>query len=78
VFVSGSTACNTSNTSNTPCCLADYNKTGGVSVQDIFDFLADWFAGSPYANTGGNGSATSLSVQNIFDFLAAWFAGGCA
>ena len=58
-------------------CYADYNKVGGISVQDIFDFLADWFAGSAFANTGGNGTPGPLSVQNIFDFLADWFAGGC-
>lgn len=27
--------------------FADYNQSGAVSVQDIFDFLADWFAGCP-------------------------------
>ena len=57
------------------CCYADYNKLNGVEVQDIFDFLNDWLAGSPYANTGGNGSPGPLAVQNIFDFLNAWFAG---
>lgn len=46
-------------------------------MQDIFDFLGDWFAGFPYANTGGNGSPAALQVQNIFDFLTDWFAGGC-
>ncbi len=70
-------ACNSSGSVTTPCCYADYNKVGGINVQDIFDFLADWFAGSPYANTGGSGAPASLQVQNIFDFLAAWFAGGC-
>ena len=77
LFVASSSNCNASPTSNTPCCYADYNKVGGVSVQDIFAFLADWFAGSPFANVGGDGSPASLRVQNIFDFLAAWFAGGC-
>lgn len=27
------------------CCPADFNAAGGASVQDIFDFLAAWFAG---------------------------------
>jgi hypothetical protein len=76
-FSSAASTCNTAPTSNSPCCYADYNKFGGVAVSDIFDFLADWFAGSVYANTGGTGAGGSLSVQNIFDFLAAWFAGGC-
>ncbi len=76
-FVSSSSTCNNAAVSNTPCCYADYNKTGGVSVQDIFDFLSDWFAGSAYANTGGTGAPGTLSVQNIFDFLSNWFNGGC-
>ncbi len=74
-FLTGT--CNTGGSTTTPCCYADYNKSGAISVGDIFDFLADWFAGSPYANTGGTGNAGLLSVQNIFDFLSAWFAGGC-
>ena len=70
-------ACN-SNSDTTPCCYADYNKSGSVTVNDIFDYLSDWFAGSPYANTGGNGSPSALTVSNIFDFLSALFAGGCS
>ena len=56
-------------------CPADFNCTGSVTVQGIFDFLAAWFGGSPKADF--NNSA-SVSVQDIFDFLAAWFAGQCS
>jgi hypothetical protein len=28
-------------------CAGDFNKSGAVSVQDIFDFLAAYFAGCP-------------------------------
>lgn len=69
--------CNSGAISNAPCCYADYNKVGGITINDIFDFLSDWFAGSPYANVGGDGSSGVLNVQNIFDFLNNWFAGGC-
>lgn len=69
------TPCDPSSTV-TPCCRADFNKAGGISVQDIFDFLAAWFAGSPDANITANG-AGSPTAQSIFDFLAAWFRGGC-
>jgi hypothetical protein len=55
-----------------PPCLADFNADGHVTVQDIFDFLAAWFAGSPRADFNGTHGVT---VQDIFDFLAAWFAG---
>ena len=76
LFVSGSTACNATSNFTSPCCFANYNKSGGITVQDIFDFLADWFSNRPFADVGGNGS-TLPTVQDIFDFLAAWFSGGC-
>lgn len=75
LFVSSAAACNATVVSNTPCCRADYTKSGGVAVTDIFAFLNDWFANLPAALTGGNGTSGTLSVQNIFDFLSAWFAG---
>ncbi len=56
----------------TTCCPANFNGVGGLSVQDIFDFLGAWFAGNPSANFNG---VNGITVQDIFDFLAAWFAG---
>ena len=55
----------------TPC-AADFNGTGGLTVQDIFDFLSAWFAGLPSADFNHVGGIT---VQDIFDFLGAWFTG---
>jgi hypothetical protein len=55
-------------------CPADFNQSGAISVQDIFDFLAAYFAGDPRADFNHSGA---ISVQDIFDFLAAYFA-GCA
>ncbi|HVU64946.1 MAG TPA: M1 family aminopeptidase [Phycisphaerales bacterium] len=54
-----------------PACAVDFNHSGTVEVQDIFDFLNGWFAGDPAADFSGGG----ISVQDIFDFLNAWFAG---
>jgi probable HAF family extracellular repeat protein len=68
-------ACNASPTATTPCCHADYNKTSGVTVQDIFDYLSDWFSASPFAKVGGTGGPAALQVQDIFDYLSDWFAG---
>jgi len=76
-FFSSAVDCNAGGNTSTSCCYGDYNKSSGVTVQDIFAFLADWFAGSPYARVGGDGTPGPLTVQNIFDFLSAWFAGGC-
>lgn len=53
-------------------CPADFNGVGGLSVQDIFDFLSAWFAANPRANFNG---LNGVTVQDIFDFLSGWFAG---
>jgi hypothetical protein len=53
-------------------CAADYDCSGTLSVQDIFDFLAAWFAVTPDADING---VNGVNVQDIFDFLGAWFAG---
>lgn len=62
------------NSATVSCCRGDYNKSGTPTVQDLFDFLADYFAGGLSADTNDNGV---ISVQDIFDFMAAYF-GGCA
>ncbi len=74
-FSAGAANCNTTSLT-TPCCFADYNKQSGVTVQDIFDFLTDYFTGSVNANVAGDGT-TAPTVQDIFDYLTAYFAGGC-
>lgn len=51
-------------------CPGDFNGSGAVSVQDIFDFLAAYFAADPNADFNRSGA---LSVQDLFDFLAAYF-----
>jgi hypothetical protein len=53
-------------------CAADYNCSGTLTVQDIFDFLSGWFAGDARADFNG---VNGLTVQDIFDFLNAWFIG---
>jgi hypothetical protein len=67
----------------TTCCPANFNGANGLSVQDIFDFLAAYFSDCPasgappcYAGADFNKSGT-ISVQDIFEFLAAYFV-GCA
>lgn len=57
----------------TNCHIADYNHNGEVTVQDIFDFLADYFAQDPDADINGSGSVT---VQDIFDYLYWYFSAG--
>ncbi len=70
------------------CCAADFNASGAVTVQDIFDYLAAYFAGctapgvpsascprSADFNGSGGGGSSGITVQDIFDYLAAYFAG---
>lgn len=56
----------------TPLCPADFNGSGGLSTQDLFDFLNAWFSGDSRADFN---RMDGLSVQDIFDYLNAWFAG---
>ena len=57
---------------NPPTCRADYNTDGGVTVQDIFDFLVAYFAGQPAADINGDGS---VAVGDIFAYLVLYFEG---
>jgi hypothetical protein len=66
------TVCNAAGNNRTPCCLADYNQSGTVTVQDIFDFLNAYFTNNNLADINHSGAVT---VQDIFDFLTAYFAG---
>ncbi len=50
-------------------CLGDWNG-GGLAIQDIFDFVNDWFAGS--ADFDHSGQTT---IEDIFAFLNGWLAG---
>ena len=71
-----------SSTNYTTCCPANVNHTGGVNVQDIFDFLAAWFAGCTGQpgppcngiNADFNGDNV-ITIADIFAFLSAWFNG---
>lgn len=74
---SSATTCNAAGNFTTPCCHANYNKVAGITVQDVFDFLVDWFNQLPRANLSNNGNGAP-TVQSVFDFLSAWFSGGCS
>jgi hypothetical protein len=56
----------------TTCCPANFDRMGGLTIQDVFAFLNAWFAGDPRCDFDG---VSGLQVADIFAFLNAWFAG---
>jgi len=54
-------------------CTPDFNQDGTLSVQDLFDFLATWFAGTAEADYNGDGN---VGIGDIFSYIGGWF-GGC-
>lgn len=72
-YVGDGAACNAAGNATAPCCIADFNQSGAVSVQDIFDFLGAYFAGDACSDI--NASGPPPGVQDIFDFLALYFVG---
>ncbi len=71
-YAGDNTVCNAPGNNTAPCCKADYNHSGTVTVQDIFDFLGAYFTQNPQADINTSGTVT---VQDIFDFLGAYFTG---
>ncbi|MFN7021916.1 MAG: choice-of-anchor tandem repeat NxxGxxAF-containing protein [Phycisphaerales bacterium] len=51
--------------------IADFNGSGVVSQQDLYDFLNSYFAGSSAADTD---ESASITVQDLFLFLHHYFA----
>lgn len=69
-WAGAATACNAPGNLTTPCCKGDFNQSGSVTVQDVFDFLVAYFAGDLSADTNGQDGVT---VGDIFAFLVAYF-----
>jgi probable HAF family extracellular repeat protein len=55
-----------------PGCPADFNDSGTVTVEDLFEFLAAYFESDSRADVNASGAVT---VQDIFDYLLVYFAG---
>jgi hypothetical protein len=54
------------------CCQADINNSGGLTVQDLFDYLDFWISGDPRADIDANPGVTQ---NDLFTFLALYLAG---
>jgi hypothetical protein len=57
-----------------PTCPCDWNHSGAVTIQDLFDFLSGFFAGNADFN-----NSRQTSIQDLFDFLGCFFSppAGC-
>ncbi|MFN7020145.1 MAG: hypothetical protein ACK4WH_02300 [Phycisphaerales bacterium] len=75
-FAGVGTACNPFPNTTAPCCRANFNKIGGVTVQDIFDYLSGYFA-SPVNLCADTNDTGTVTVQDIFDYLTAYFGPTC-
>lgn len=53
-------------------CTGDFNCSGSVTIQDVFDYLNAFFNNDPTADFNQSGA---ISTQDIFDLLNAYFAG---
>ena len=60
-----------------PTCRADFDGSGSLGVQDIFSFLAAYFANiaGPSPPGGDFDQNGTITVNDIFVFLAAYFTG---
>jgi hypothetical protein len=72
-FIGGATVCNDPTNVLTPCCRADFNKDGSLTVSDVFAFLNAWFADDPRCIIDDVG--LHPTVGHIFMYLNAWFSG---
>lgn len=73
-FASAGGGCNTVGILTTPCCHGDFNKSGGVSVDDLFSYVNRWFEGNVFCDISSNG-ASAPGVDDLFQFLSAYFSG---
>lgn len=73
-FVGPSTICaSVSGGPATPCCIADYDRSGSITVSDLFSFLAAYFSGqTQLADTNADGR---LSIQDVFNFIDVYMSG---
>lgn len=53
-----------------PDCPADFDNSGSVTLQDLFDFLGAWFALDSAADFNAQNGVT---LQDLFDYLGAFF-----
>lgn len=53
-------------------CPADFSRTAGVTIDDLFLFLNAWFVGDPRADFD---HAAGVAIDDLFLYLNGWFTG---
>ena len=53
-------------------CAADFNCSGGVTIDDLFLYLNAWFTSAPSADINEH---SGVSIDDLFYFINAWFSG---
>lgn len=71
VFQGAATTCGAVGNPTT-CCPANFNGVDGVTIQDVFEFLDAFGAGSMSADVNGDGD---VGISDVSLFLDAYFAG---
>jgi len=61
---------------STPClrCPVDFDRDGGVSLNDLYEYFVAWGDGSSCADVNRDGGIDGSDVE---EFAGAWEAGGC-
>jgi subtilisin-like proprotein convertase family protein len=72
------TPCNTTASSTTPCCFADFDKSGLVNIDDVFIYLNAWFGteSNSFCRIGGDGFGIA-TFEDLLIFINIWFQAGC-
>lgn len=53
-------------------CRADFDCSGTLAIQDVFEYLSAWFASDPRADVD---AAAGLTMNDVVEFVSIWFAG---
>jgi hypothetical protein len=54
-------------------CAADFDKSGRITVEDLFTFVNKWLDGNPVCDMDRSGA---VEVADLFSYLNLWL-GGC-
>jgi acetyl esterase/lipase len=73
-FYGANIPCNSPANTSRPCCRADFNQDGQLSINDVFAYIDAWFTGDPSCVVDDNFDS-GPTIGHIFLFLNGWFAG---